>query len=141
MSKLKLISASMLVGAALYSQTAFSINNRSTAEIPANLMLLPASQVDNAVEYNALKDLYEATAGASWNNQTNWLTSYLDAWYGLTVKNDDVKALNLKNNNLVGHRARLHWEFKPANPLVSVEKPIDRRFAAGNCFVGELCTI
>jgi hypothetical protein len=40
-------------------------------------------------ECEALSDLYTSTAGASWTNKTNWLTSpNFDSWYGVTMNQE-----------------------------------------------------
>lgn len=51
----------------------------------------------------ALVSIYNATGGAGWTNKTNWLTSPVNAWYGVTVTNGRVTGLNLFSNNLVGN--------------------------------------
>ncbi|MDI9357583.1 MAG: hypothetical protein QM528_01395 [Phycisphaerales bacterium] len=49
-----------------------------------------------------LVKLYNATKGASWINNTNWLTGPVSSWYGITVTNGYVTSISLPNNNLVG---------------------------------------
>ena len=62
--------------------------------------------VPDALEYQALVDLYNATNGANWTNNTNWLQGNtctdLANWYGVTVENGDVVELILDGNNLNG---------------------------------------
>lgn len=54
-------------------------------------------------EYAALVDLYNATSGDNWTNNTNWLSNKpVNEWYGLTVENNNVMAIELDNNNLDG---------------------------------------
>ena len=52
----------------------------------------------------ALIALYEATDGANWTHNDNWLTDKpLSTWYGVTADRiGRVKALSLDNNNLTG---------------------------------------
>ena len=52
----------------------------------------------------ALVDLYNATAGPSWTNNTNWLDNNqpLDMWHGVTVSNGRVTRLSLSSNRLTG---------------------------------------
>ncbi|MEO1096717.1 MAG: PKD domain-containing protein, partial [Bacteroidota bacterium] len=62
--------------------------------------------VPDALEYLALVDLYNATNGANWTNNTNWLqgntcTDFAN-WYGVTVENGDVTVIQLTSNNLDG---------------------------------------
>ncbi|MEQ8477230.1 hypothetical protein [Fulvivirga sp.] len=62
--------------------------------------------VDDALEYQALVDLYNATNGEGWTDNTNWLqgncSEDFSAWYGVTVENGDVVELVLAGNNLNG---------------------------------------
>jgi hypothetical protein len=54
-------------------------------------------------ECEALVDLYTATAGPQWSNQTNWLQSNTPcSWYGVLCNNGHVIVLNLPNNGLNG---------------------------------------
>jgi len=50
----------------------------------------------------ALVALYNATDGANWKNNTNWLTGNVNTWYGVTVDSGRVTRLNLVGNNLNG---------------------------------------
>ena len=63
-------------------------------------------QVPDAVEYAALAALYNATGGANWTHNDNWLqgTTYsdFDSWYGVQVYNGDVWQITLYDNNLSG---------------------------------------
>ena len=63
-------------------------------------------EVPDYLEYQALKDLYQSTHGEAWTDDTNWLngTNSEDFanWYGVTVENGDVTAINFFDNNLDG---------------------------------------
>ncbi len=62
----------------------------------------PACNVPST-ERAALIDLFNATNGASWTNNTNWNTSApVCDWFGVTVTNNRVTGINLFNNNLTG---------------------------------------
>ena len=51
----------------------------------------------------ALVDLYNATNGGSWNDNTNWLSGApVSDWAGITVVGDRVKDVRLFSNNLTG---------------------------------------
>jgi Leucine-rich repeat (LRR) protein len=50
----------------------------------------------------ALVQLYNATNGASWTEQTNWLTGAADTWFGIGVTSERVTAVTLPTNNLTG---------------------------------------
>ncbi|MGV6845002.1 MAG: Two component regulator three Y domain protein, partial [Lutibacter sp.] len=52
-------------------------------------------------EKNALVDLYKATHGESWNNTWD-LKADVNTWYGVTIIENKVTALNLSMNNLEG---------------------------------------
>ena len=50
----------------------------------------------------ALVDLYTATNGDSWNHSWN-LEQPVSKWYGLTIEDDNVVAIDLSFNNLNGN--------------------------------------
>ncbi len=51
----------------------------------------------------ALVALYDSTDGASWTDDTNWLTANsLSTWNGVTVSSGRITQLSLSNNNLSG---------------------------------------
>ena len=50
----------------------------------------------------ALVALYHATEGDHWTRNDHWLTGPLDTWYGVTLSQQRVYELRLKNNNLQG---------------------------------------
>ncbi|MBO9661696.1 hypothetical protein [Dokdonella sp.] len=60
-------------------------------------------------ERQALVDLYNATSGPSWTNNTLWLGEVGSecSWFGITCNDDasHVKAIRLVNNRLNGHLA------------------------------------
>ena len=51
----------------------------------------------------ALAALYTSTTGANWINRSNWLTSELSTWFGVTVADGRVTQLELPDNNLKGN--------------------------------------
>lgn len=57
-----------------------------------------------AAECTALVDLFNATAGPTWTEQSSWLTPTIDPceWFGVTCTNGRVIALRLPANNLRG---------------------------------------
>ena len=58
---------------------------------------------DLAGDRQALVALYNATDGANWANNENWLSDEpLDAWYGITVSDGRVTVLDLYSNELTG---------------------------------------
>ncbi len=56
----------------------------------------------------ALVQLYNATDGDNWTNNSGWLVTRVNTWHGITVAynnsngNCDIKKINLSSNNLVG---------------------------------------
>lgn len=51
----------------------------------------------------ALMALYEAAGGENWTNHENWGTNTeLSEWYGVTVEDNEIVALELPDNNLSG---------------------------------------
>ena len=48
----------------------------------------------------ALVALYNATDGSNWANNTNWLTTPVSQWFGVTVTGDRVDSLSLGSNQL-----------------------------------------
>ena len=69
---------------------------------PATPTSLPAAPVP--VDRNALVALYNATGGANWRNNENWLSdASLDEWYGVTTDDSGrVVELDLSENRLRG---------------------------------------
>ncbi|WP_353931255.1 DUF4347 domain-containing protein [Okeanomitos corallinicola TIOX110] len=59
----------------------------------------------NQSDFEALVALYNNTGGENWTNNTGWNTltnNNVGNWYGVTVQNDRVIGINLRNNNLIG---------------------------------------
>ncbi|MCB9503767.1 MAG: T9SS type A sorting domain-containing protein [Deferribacteres bacterium] len=50
----------------------------------------------------ALVSLYYATGGPDWLENSNWLNGSLATWYGVTLTNDRVTAIDLSANDLRG---------------------------------------
>ena len=51
----------------------------------------------------ALVALYDSTNGASWTNNTNWLSGQpISTWHGITVTDSQITEINLSSNNLSG---------------------------------------
>ena len=58
---------------------------------------------DHAGDKQALVALYNATHGASWDNNENWLSDEpFEHWYGVSVSDGRVTTLNLADNQLKG---------------------------------------
>lgn len=51
---------------------------------------------------DVLMALYNATGGDQWTNKANWGSQEIENWYGVTVEDKDVVAIDLSNNNLKG---------------------------------------
>jgi hypothetical protein len=68
----------------------------------------PGSAQTNIGDSLALVDLYNATDGPNWSNNTNWLTGPVKTWYGiikhqLPFDTNRVEQVSLSNNNLTGY--------------------------------------
>jgi len=50
----------------------------------------------------ALVALYNYTNGPNWNDNTNWLTAPVSDWFGVTVSDDRVSQIDLRENLLEG---------------------------------------
>ena len=86
-----------------------------TASVPAPEA---TAQGSAAADRAALVALYDATGGANWHDDTNWLTERpLAEWHGLVTDGDGrVTELRLENNGLtgplppdLGNLSRLRW--------------------------------
>ncbi len=67
------------------------------------LFALETGAQDSAVDRAALVALYNATGGANWDNNTNWLSpAPMSVWYGVTVAGGRVIELHLGDNELTG---------------------------------------
>lgn len=68
--------------------------------------------VPDAIEFAALKDLYDSLAGSGWTNKSGWpaagswpssaTATEMDAWLGIVVTGGDITEINLSSNNLTG---------------------------------------
>ncbi|MCF8359092.1 MAG: T9SS type A sorting domain-containing protein [Prolixibacteraceae bacterium] len=92
---------------AINSNTARAgLTNTMASENPANKKDNPDSiQVDItqfAIDSLALVALYHSTNGASWDDNTNWLTGPLSTWYGVTVRGGRVTKIWMERNNVTG---------------------------------------
>jgi hypothetical protein len=63
--------------------------------------LLPYIAVAEA-DSLALVSLYNSTSGAQWNNNINWTTGYVETWFGVTVTDFKITAIQLPGNRLIG---------------------------------------
>ena len=73
----------------------------------------------------ALVAFYNATGGADWTNNDNWLTEApLEEWHGVTVYNGRVIVLYLVRNNLAGS---IPPELGQLSSLVSLTLDFNRR--------------
>ncbi|MCP4412469.1 MAG: hypothetical protein GY808_07860, partial [Gammaproteobacteria bacterium] len=95
------IPASDLTTAGTYDIT---VVNPAPGGGPSNAQVFTVEEV-NFLEQDslALVALYNSTNGASWTDNTNWLTTAsLNTWNGITVSQNRVQQINLDSNNLTG---------------------------------------
>ena len=63
----------------------------------------PAPRPDWLPPWNVLIELYHATDGPNWTNNTNWLSGApIGKWHGVTTAGGRITELRLWNNNLNG---------------------------------------
>ena len=64
----------------------------------------PMAQAESAADRDALVAFYNATGGADWTNNTNWLTDApMGQWHGVTIDaSGNVTELDLRSNQLTG---------------------------------------
>ena len=92
--------STLAIGTTSYQHSSFgaAVSATTTADVEG---LVP-----DAVEYQALVDLYNVTGGASWTSNTNWLngTTIADmaTWEGITVQNGDIYRIYLNGHGLTG---------------------------------------
>ena len=66
-------------------------------------LLSEARGQDLATDRETLVAVYNATDGANWSNNRNWLSDEpLEEWHGVTVQDGRVTRLVLNNNRLTG---------------------------------------
>lgn len=66
---------------------------------PVNLNIEENKQRSDSL---ALVALYDSTKGDKWINNDNWLSGPVESWYGITVSENRVSRISLKENNLNG---------------------------------------
>lgn len=71
----------------------------ASVTVLGNIALPTVSEADSLV----LVSIYNATNGASWIVNTNWLTGKVNTWHGITVNNFRVTDIQLSANNLSGN--------------------------------------
>jgi Leucine-rich repeat (LRR) protein len=72
----------------------------------------------NTQDSLALVDLYNNTGGSNWTHSNHWLRGPVSTWYGITVRNMNVVAIDLFQNNLNGV---LPLSFGNLKKLVTLE--------------------
>ncbi|HEY8935920.1 MAG TPA: hypothetical protein VIM65_11895, partial [Cyclobacteriaceae bacterium] len=85
-------------------------NSVVSGTVMSGNIAVETGSVADAIEFAALKDLYDSLGGASWTNKTNWPTSWstvatstqMDTWNGVDISNGDISSLGLSQNNLTG---------------------------------------
>lgn len=59
----------------------------------------------------ALVDFYDSTGGVNWRYSDNWKTSEpVSRWYGVTVSNNRVVAMNFIGNRMYGKIPTSFWK-------------------------------
>ena len=84
------------------------LSNEKTSR---QLTSITTTDTINQQDSLALVALYNATNGANWTNNTNWLTGQVKDWYGITTHGGRVTDINLNNNNLNGLLPADLWQL------------------------------
>jgi len=93
-----------------------SVNEQyASLDFHAGILNVNEGLVPDAIEYEVLKQFYDALGGSGWKTKTNWPTGATSTWpavvkndvfknwFGVTVTNGDITALSYNNNTLVGN--------------------------------------
>ena len=81
-----------------------------------------------AVQREALIDLYKATNGEKWRCNDNWCTDApLSDWYGISIKNNQIKVLGLDGLQMSG---------EIPSSFVTLFDTVDRIYLNGNYLYG-----
>ncbi|MCZ8023644.1 MAG: hypothetical protein O9294_17905, partial [Cytophagales bacterium] len=93
-----------------------SVNEQyASLNLSSGLLNVNEGLVPDAIEYDVLKQIYNALGGSGWKTKTNWpsgATSTWPAvvkndvfknWFGITVSNGDITVISYNNNTLVGN--------------------------------------
>ena len=88
------------------------IATNPTGQTTTQNVLLTVVPTSLQRDWEALKALYSATSGPNWENKEGWAAGVaapqvptaeeLNGWHGVTVTDNQVTALNLGLNNLIG---------------------------------------
>jgi len=84
------------------SELGQSKTDNSSLKSATGLAALSETDPLLAADSVILLELYNKTNGASWINNSNWLTGPVSSWYGITVVSNRVTEIKLKENNLTG---------------------------------------
>ena len=79
----------------LQEETYLSYSSSGLKSVAAPLEI---SETDSMI----LVSLYNATDGENWTNNSNWLNGPISTWFGVTIEEDFVTEIRLKDNNLSG---------------------------------------
>jgi len=77
-------------------------NNTCGSGLYSDTLTFTTPQDPLVIDSLALVDLYNATDGPNWADNTNWLSGDITTWQGVTVTNNRVARLELNSNQLSG---------------------------------------
>jgi hypothetical protein len=83
-------------------------------------------------EKQALLDLYKTTNGENWNIKWD-LNKSVESWFGITVKNNKVVAIELMANNLEGKINNSIQDLKFLETFNVFKNKLSGEIPAGNC--------
>ncbi len=87
-----------------YYDLKITAGNRNASPAQTTAQWSPAFYICDETQADSLclVELYKATNGINWNNNSGWLKENLSKWYGITLGNSRVTNINLPGNNLSG---------------------------------------
>ncbi len=97
-----LVVSSLDYGIDYYYRLRVKYLSADTSDYSNTIVVRTATDPATAADSLALVALYESTNGDGWTDNTNWLNARLPEWFGVTMTNARVTALQLPDNGLKG---------------------------------------
>jgi hypothetical protein len=77
-------------------------NNTCGSSLYSDTLTFTTPQNPLVIDSLALVDLYNATDGPNWTDNSNWMSGDITTWQGVTIANNRVARLELGSNQLSG---------------------------------------
>ncbi len=94
--------ASLDYGTDYYYRLRAKYQSSDTSDYSNTIVVRTATDPATSADSLALVALYQNTNGDGWTDNTNWLNARLPEWFGVTMTNARVTALQLPDNELKG---------------------------------------